>query len=77
MEKLYLVLVAGILFLYMSFMSYTIGKGDGRTEMRSAEECYCGQTQTCAFGPGIVGFQRCFNLKWSRCEPVQTSPQSN
>jgi len=38
-------------------------------------ECMCGDTQTCPFGPGIVGQQKCQSSffrpnKWGRCEPV-------
>lgn len=39
-------------------------------------ECVCGEVQTCAFGPGVVGEQVCetgpgFLNRWSRCEPKQ------
>jgi hypothetical protein len=39
-------------------------------------ECRCGATQTCPFGPSIVGRRTCHtgvsgvNI-WSRCEPVE------
>lgn len=36
-------------------------------------DCACGATQTCPFGEGIVGQQRCktteYGNTWSRCEP--------
>jgi hypothetical protein len=39
-------------------------------------ECSCEMTQTCPFGPGIVGEQKCLTStnyanRWSRCEPKQ------
>lgn len=62
-------LVAG-LFGFAGFMS---GR-DYETELTShGRECWgCGQTQTCVFGPGIVGAQACdVPGKWGRCEPVK------
>lgn len=37
-------------------------------------ECLCGAEQSCSFGPGIVGKQKCrtgglMKNEWSRCEP--------
>lgn len=53
----------------------------GEREERAAErreyrnDCICGDTQSCPFGLGIVGEQRCqtdsFMVnRWSRCEPA-------
>ncbi len=38
-------------------------------------ECRCGDTRTCPFGPGIVGQQKCWTSSlmgngWTRCEPA-------
>jgi len=38
-------------------------------------DCSCGAVRTCAFGPGIVGRQKCWTSvvmgnEWTRCEPV-------
>lgn len=55
--------------------AYKFGKQDGRAEARGEESnaCYCGTTQTCTFGPGVVGVQTCLTSlnknEWSRCEP--------
>ena len=40
----------------------------------SQNECICGGEQTCPFGPGIVGVQKCntgsfMKNQWGRCEP--------
>lgn len=58
--------------------SYEIGKRDGvrdgLQQGRFANECYCGTSQSCVFGPGILGTQGCVTRlnrnTWSRCEPV-------
>ncbi len=53
--------------------AYLSGERSGRAERKS--ECYCGTTQTCPFGPGIVGEQSCRTSldknEWSRCEPKE------
>ena len=48
---------------------------DARASEDYRNRCVCGSTQTCAFGPGVVGEQRCvtdavMTNRWSRCEPV-------
>ena len=58
--------------------SYDAGRMEGASakddEWRKREQCMCGETRSCPFGPGIVGKQRCTSLfgggtEWSRCEP--------
>lgn len=59
-----------------AFTGYQIGHTNGRVQQREElrDECACGHTCTCAFGPGIVGEQKCDywmgKNEWSRCEPV-------
>lgn len=62
----------------VGFFCYQIGHANGRLLERAEmkDECGCGQTQTCAFGPGIVGEQSCRSSvyeknEWTRCEPVK------
>lgn len=61
--------------LPVGFISYQIGHTNGRLFEReeNRDECACGQTRTCAFGPGIVGEQKCddntWKNTWTRCEP--------
>ena len=48
-----------------------------RPEVES--QCLCGDSQTCAFGIGIVGKQTCTTNSfmrniWSRCEPAEVKP---
>lgn len=83
----YTVGVGGTVFV-MSYLGYIAGGAEGRRaafeEARRAREserseCICGATQSCAFGPGIVGVQRCetgsvMQNQWSRCEPRERQP---
>ncbi len=69
----------------MFFIGYTRGRWsqiDAYQKMfdawkkEQANECVCGDTQTCSFGPGVVGEQQCrtdavMSNRWSRCEPVE------
>lgn len=36
---------------------------------QKAHECTSGATESCAFGPGIVGLRQCRYEHWARCEP--------
>jgi len=57
----------------MFWLGYVNGEIAGRRER--ANECSCGWTQSCPFGPGIVGEQRCQSSldknEWGRCEPKE------
>lgn len=55
-------------------ISYGYNEGWSKAREEYKNECLCGSTQSCAFGPGIVGEQTCrttgsFTNKWNRCEP--------
>jgi len=58
-----------------AWVGYWKGRSDGMQERKN--ECDCGQTQTCAFGTGIVGEQKCrsgiYGNRWSRCEPTASA----
>lgn len=59
-----------------AFTGYQIGHTNGRIDQREEQRdvCACGASQSCAFGPGIIGRQKCDSWmgknEWSRCEPV-------
>jgi len=57
-------------FIFLGFMLGRVHEMNDHAE-RDVKECFaCGQTQACAFGPGIVGVQSCeVGYKWGRCEP--------
>ena len=77
--------VAVVVAAFFAFTGYRFGLGEGRRqkadeEYRAMKEqiensCLCGAVQTCVFGPGIVGEQKCrttadFFNHWGRCEPA-------
>jgi hypothetical protein len=54
--------------LMVGNLGYTIGHEQGKKH--DAVECGCGEERSCAFGPAIVGLQRCGSrAKWAACEP--------
>lgn len=71
--------LAGVFLVVAGFLLYLthgFGRFRGRAEafQERRNECYCGTTRTCVFGPGIVGTQVCLTgldrNEWSRCEPA-------
>lgn len=79
MKTWYGLAVQWVINIALIYWAYTIGLHEGINEgvqkERGANECYCGATQSCVFGPGIPGTQSCetrlIKNKWSRCEPVK------
>lgn len=71
------ILLWGMPTAMLCFNFYMCGSTKGRQDLRQElrDECGCGATRTCAFGPGIVGEQHCWTAyeknEWSRCEPVK------
>jgi hypothetical protein len=55
---------------------YLTGYREGLEHGYAQFECDSCETRPCAFGPGIVGVQRCGPIghKWARCEPEGWQP---
>lgn len=55
---------------------YGVGYREGLEHGYAQFECDSCETRPCAFGPGIVGVQRCgvIGHKWARCEPAGWQP---
>ena len=70
------VAVLGIVLIGLGLWRATTVEPKTRHGSVESNECLCGTARTCAFGPGIVGRQRCVTNvsmvnEWTRCEPAE------
>lgn len=50
-------------------VAFFVGQEQGRDACEERHQCQRGETNPCAFGPGVVGVQKCFGQQWDKCEP--------
>lgn len=75
----FLLVVGVFVFVVGYILGNVAGHREGRESAQAFQkeyqkmDCHCGASQTCSFGPGIVGYQTCQTGTrgnvWSRCEP--------
>lgn len=72
-------LVVCALCLLIGFAAgFVLSPNEATTDTKE-NDCACGEVRTCAFGPGIVGQQKCWTSvvmgnEWARCEPKPKKP---